>query len=1463
MSKKAIKVVGALGIATMSATNMLNVPVNNAVNQELFVKNYSKTGVNQEQITKNKTEQKDSAHIKYYDDDNQNMSDIVSKSILSTKENSSDTMLTTMFDNGGLAPINSAGTLVIDGQTKIIKVVNGKLLPVRVDLNDSESQNAIITLDNYEPVTVKTIINNKGVQVLPESIKLTPVKSEGSIYFSNPNGTAIEKGTGVTYTIPGEKAITTSLGENGQLVISSNLPSGYNMGEVAISVDGYQKSVLVNGIVEGKQIVFNSANETLTPDVVIGTANLTDTEGKEVTNAEGTLSLTGSLNGKDIKKVNVNVTTNNDGTLTAKVAEANGTIMNGTLSINGYNSVNVTAKVENGQLIFGKIPKLEGQGEKIYNLIKLANSTEIPTEYIVPGTKVSYSIVDNQTGKVTTGETTTSATDGEISLPIYGSVNSTFKITIKADGYQPLVLNTHVSDYDKVCQLVNDATGDYLNPYIYETGVWAHYNHAVEVTPYQGIATIYTGGGELVVNSDVEVYINGYKIADTKTDSNGQVKFNYPVSTGQNENIKFVVGCAHGITVKTPEGKLVKKSNFGEGQVQYNVTAENGKLIFNNKSYENYNYKNNVYVGDAWVSVPFKVPGSVIKSGDVPSLEIDGYKASHVSFTLNKDKNGGYINYQTPPIPFKDSYNGVLSISGFKPINITTHPNSYQQQEFGDGKIFVFYGNDIPLSAYLQSNPVTILGTNAEKNNEYLMNSPISNEEFTMTLKNSKDGKTITVHGHTNAMGQLVVNGDASIYSGESLEWSLKFDNPSIQKLAESSDIGGTIKAVDIYDDNIFKKDYILSAPTKKFNNIKFESGGKALVNKTVSVDINGLTTEYKTNTDGVISINAPENSEKIKFAINGFESVVGTYKTLTNGNTIIQTINGSNAPVFNMDSSKVTPIESKGTVSLKNPNGTNVDNIGSTIPVVINGEDGTGSVSKDGQVTITSNLPNGTKVTVTLKPNGYEPVTVDGTIEGGKIIFNPSSKTLTPNTATGTITVNNADNTPYEGTIPYKITGTDNGKSINPVDGTVTTNKNGVGTIKVAEPNGTKVTITLTPNNCGPVTKTGIVEGGKITLTPNTPVIANPTVKNGDIPTGIKNKKVQWSIGNNKPTTGTTNDNGNLPVNTTEPDGSKITVHVHVDGYEPMNIPATVKGGKVVPDSTNIPNLVPITSKGTIKIEGYNGQKVNVEITSTNSNGQVVTKTENLPVKDGEITVSGNFEPNTKVSVKVDIPYYNSNTVSSEVGTNGKLTFSPIKVTPIESKGTVSLKNPNGTNVDNIGSTIPVVINGEDGTGSVSKDGQVTITSNLPNGTKVTVTLKPNGYDPVTVDGTIEGGKIIFNPSSKTLTPNTPVVANPTVKNDDNLGNTKSDSGSGNVVVNNVNKVVDGSESSNNSNNGASTMKNDINNIDKGMKNIVKNIKDLPFTGLEAGSTSRGIFDIGLISGVLGILAWVFRRKR
>ncbi len=122
--------------------------------------------------------------------------------------------------------------------------------------------------------------------------------------------------------------------------------------------------------------------------------------------------------------------------------------MNGTLSINGYNSVNVTAKVENGQLIFGKIPKLEGQGEKIYNLIKLANSTEIPTEYIVPGvnvtakvengqlifgkipklegqgekiynliklansteipteyivpgTKVSYSIVDNQTGKVT------------------------------------------------------------------------------------------------------------------------------------------------------------------------------------------------------------------------------------------------------------------------------------------------------------------------------------------------------------------------------------------------------------------------------------------------------------------------------------------------------------------------------------------------------------------------------------------------------------------------------------------------------------------------------------------------------------------------------------------------------------------------------------------------------------------------------------------------------------------------------------------------------------------------------------------------------------------------------------------------------------------------------------------------------------------------------------------------------
>lgn len=650
MSKKAIKVVGALGIATMSATNMLNVPVNNAVNQELFVKNYSKTGVNQEQITKNKTEQKDSAHIKYYDDDNQNMSDIVSKSILSTKENSSDTMLTTMFDNGGLAPINSAGTLVIDGQTKIIKVVNGKLLPVRVDLNDSESQNAIITLDNYEPVTVKTIINNKGVQVLPESIKLTPVKSEGSIYFSNPNGTAIEKGTGVTYTIPGEKAITTSLGENGQLVISSNLPSGYNMGEVAISVDGYQKSVLVNGIVEGKQIVFNSANETLTPDVVIGTANLTDTEGKEVTNAEGTLSLTGSLNGKDIKKVNVNVTTNNDGTLTAKVAEANGTIMNGTLSINGYNSVNVTAKVENGQLIFGKIPKLEGQGEKIYNLIKLANSTEIPTEYIVPETKVSYSIVDNQTGKVTTGETTTSATDGEISLPIYGSVNSTFKITIKADGYQPLVLNTHVSDYDKVCQLVNDATGDYLNPYIYETGVWAHYNHAVEVTPYQGITTIYTGGGELVVNSDVEVYINGYKIADTKTDSNGQVKFNYPVSIGQNENIKFVVGCAHGITVKTPEGKLVKKSNFGEGQVQYNVTAENGKLIFNNKSYENYNYKNNVYVGDAWVSVPFKVPGSVIKSGDVPSLEINGYKASHVSFTLNKDKNGGYINYQTPPI---------------------------------------------------------------------------------------------------------------------------------------------------------------------------------------------------------------------------------------------------------------------------------------------------------------------------------------------------------------------------------------------------------------------------------------------------------------------------------------------------------------------------------------------------------------------------------------------------------------------------------------------------------------------------------------------------------------------------------------------------------------------------------------------------------------------------------------------
>ncbi len=95
---------------------------------------------------------------------------------------------------------------------------------------------------------------------------------------------------------------------------------------------------------------------------------------------------------------------------------------------------------------------------------------------------------------------------------------------------------------------------------------------------------------------------------------------------------------------------MVKKSNFGEGQVQYNVTAENGKLIFNNKSYENYNYKNNVYVGDAWVSVPFKVPGSVIKSGDVPSLEINGYKASHVSFTLNKDKNGGYINYQTPPI---------------------------------------------------------------------------------------------------------------------------------------------------------------------------------------------------------------------------------------------------------------------------------------------------------------------------------------------------------------------------------------------------------------------------------------------------------------------------------------------------------------------------------------------------------------------------------------------------------------------------------------------------------------------------------------------------------------------------------------------------------------------------------------------------------------------------------------------
>lgn len=259
----------------MSATNMLNVPVNNAVNQELFVKNYSKTGVNQEQITKNKTEQKDSAHIKYYDDDNQNMSDIVSKSILSTKENSSDTMLTTMFDNGGLAPINSAGTLVIDGQTKIIKVVNGELLPVRVDLNDSESQNAIITLDNYESVTVKIIINNKGVQVLPELIKLTPVKSEGSIYFSNPNGTAIEKGTGVTYTIPGEKAITTF---NGQLVILSNLPSGYNMGEIAISVDGYQKSVLVNGIVEGKQIVFNSANETLTPDVVIGTANLTDTE---------------------------------------------------------------------------------------------------------------------------------------------------------------------------------------------------------------------------------------------------------------------------------------------------------------------------------------------------------------------------------------------------------------------------------------------------------------------------------------------------------------------------------------------------------------------------------------------------------------------------------------------------------------------------------------------------------------------------------------------------------------------------------------------------------------------------------------------------------------------------------------------------------------------------------------------------------------------------------------------------------------------------------------------------------------------------------------------------------------------------------------------------------------------------------------------------------------------------------
>ena len=123
------------------------------------------------------------------------------------------------------------------------------------------------------------------------------------------------------------------------------------------------------------------------------------------------------------------------------------------------------------------------------------------------------------------------------------------------------------------------------------------------------------------------------------------------------------------------------------------------------------------------------------------------------------------------------------------------------------------------------------------------------------------------------------------------------------------------------------------------------------------------------------------------------------------------------------------------------------------------------------------------------------------------------------------------------------------------------------------------------------------------------------------------------------------------------------------------MNIPATVKGGKIVPNSTNIPNLVPITSKGTIKIEGYNGQKVNVEITSTNSNGQEVTKTENLPVKDGEITISGNFEPNTKVSVKVDIPYYNSNTVSSEVGTNGKLTFSPIKVTPIESKGTVSFK--------------------------------------------------------------------------------------------------------------------------------------------------------------------------------------------